>query len=63
MNIKLEQVTKNLDDKTTIIGVGGIMSKESAQEKINLGADLLQMYSGLVFCGTSIINEITRSLK
>ena len=62
-NNVLEQVTKNLGDKTAIIGVGGIMSKESAQEKINLGADLLQMYSGLVYCGTSIINEITRSLK
>ncbi len=62
-NSILEQVRNNLDKKIAIIGVGGISSKESAQQKINLGADLLQMYTALVYSGTSIIKEITSSIK
>ena len=42
-----------------IIGCGGVSSKKSAQEKIDSGCDLLQLYTGLIYRGTKIINEIT----
>ena len=42
-----------------IIGCGGINSKKTAQEKINQGCDLVQIYTGLIYKGTKVINEIT----
>ncbi len=41
-----------------IIGVGGIDSGETAWEKIAAGADLLQVYSGLVYEGPSLVGRI-----
>ena len=46
-------------DNIVIIGAGGITSKESAVEKLNSGADLLQLYTGLVYFGLDLIKEIT----
>mgnify|MGYP005648033491 FL=1 len=47
-----------MSDDKTIIGVGGINSASSANEKLNLGADLLQLYTGLVYKGPALINDI-----
>jgi dihydroorotate dehydrogenase len=41
-----------------LIGVGGIDSGEAALAKIRAGADVLQLYSALVFKGVGLINEI-----
>ncbi|XWN37602.1 MAG: quinone-dependent dihydroorotate dehydrogenase [Balneola sp.] len=41
-----------------IIGVGGIDSVESAQRKVDAGANLLQIYTGLVFEGPGLIKKI-----
>ncbi len=49
-----EQLPNNL-----IIGCGGVDSKKSAQLKVGCGCDLLQLYTGLIYQGTKIINEIT----
>jgi len=53
---------QNLPDETVIIGVGGINSADSAKEKIEAGADLIQVYSGLVFEGPSLIKDIKKGL-
>lgn len=45
-----------------IIGVGGINSPQSAQEKIDAGASLVQVYSGLVYEGPSLIKQILRKI-
>lgn len=47
----------------TIIASGGIMSAEDAKEKITAGADLIQIYSGLVYHGTKLIDEIQQQIK
>lgn len=41
-----------------IIGVGGIDNKSSADEKLNLGCDLIQIYTGFIYHGTGLIKEI-----
>lgn len=46
-----------------IIAVGGIDSGEAAWTKIRAGANLLQLYTGLVYRGPQLIAEITRSLE
>ncbi|WP_101357876.1 quinone-dependent dihydroorotate dehydrogenase [Raineya orbicola] len=45
-----------------IIGVGGIFSPQDALEKIQAGADLVQIYTGLVYEGVGIVKKIKRFL-
>lgn len=46
-----------------IIGVGGIGDAASARERLRLGADLIQIYSGWVFGGPSLPHQIKRALS
>ena len=46
-----------------IIAAGGIMSGEDAQQKIDAGASLVQIYSGLIYQGPRLIGEIVKTLK
>ena len=61
-NEKIKQLKNFLDDKIEIIGVGGITSPEAAFEKISCGAKLLQMYTGLVYSGTGLVDDIVDEL-
>lgn len=45
-----------------LIGVGGIDSPDAAIEKINAGADLVQVYSGMIYAGPSLMKNINLSL-
>ena len=45
-----------------IIGVGGIDDVSSAKEKINAGADLVQIYTGFIYKGPQLIKSIVDSL-
>lgn len=56
----LSEKSKN---KFIIIGVGGIHSATDAEEKINSGADLVQLYTGFIYEGPSIISRINRKLR
>ena len=49
--------------KIKIIGVGGISSGKDAFEKISLGANVLQLYTSLVYKGPDIVNEILEDLS
>jgi len=48
--------------KLKIIGVGGISNPADAIEKIKAGADLIQIYSGLIYAGPSLIKDINREI-
>jgi dihydroorotate dehydrogenase len=41
-----------------IIGVGGVLSKEDFNNKIDAGADLVQIYTGFIIKGPNLINEV-----
>jgi dihydroorotate dehydrogenase len=45
-----------------IIGVGGIHSAEDALEKLNAGADLVQIYTGFIYEGPGLIKEINKAI-
>jgi dihydroorotate dehydrogenase len=45
-----------------VIGVGGIHSPEDAIEKIKAGADLIQLYTGFIYEGPSLIKKINKAL-
>ncbi len=52
-----------LGDALPIIGVGGIMSGDDAKEKIEAGADLIQLYTGLVYRGPALVRECATALR
>lgn len=46
-----------------IIGVGGIHSAQDAQEKIDAGADLVQLYTGFIYEGPRLVKRINQKIK
>lgn len=50
------------DGKLPIIGVGGVFSAEDAYRKIRAGASLVQVYTGLVYEGPSLVRQIKEGL-
>ena len=52
-----------LNGKLPIIAVGGIMSAADAQEKLAAGASLVQVYTGLIYRGATLISEIVNGIK
>ncbi len=63
---KSTRVIKYLADKSNkafpIIGVGGIHSANDALEKIEAGADLVQVYTGFIYEGPKLIKSINKAL-
>ncbi len=53
-----KSLASELNGKIPIIAVGGIMSAEDAQEKFAAGAQLIQIYSGLIYKGPQLIEDI-----
>lgn len=49
---------KSKNAKIKLIGVGGIDSKESAQAKLDLGCELIQVYTGFIYKGKGLVKDI-----
>jgi dihydroorotate dehydrogenase len=56
------QLRRALPSSTAIIGVGGIASAADAREKLDAGANLVQLYTALVYRGPRLVGEIVRGL-
>ncbi|MDC0509756.1 quinone-dependent dihydroorotate dehydrogenase, partial [Gammaproteobacteria bacterium] len=54
----LNFVRKRVGDDVILIASGGVMSAPDYQEKINSGADLVQIYTGFIFEGPKLIKDI-----
>jgi dihydroorotate dehydrogenase len=60
--IVLAKTRERLGPDLTLIGVGGVDSAESALAKIEAGADLVQLYTGMIYRGPGVANAINRGL-
>ena len=58
----ISQLSKQLAGELPIIGVGGISNGADAAEKIAAGASLVQIYSGLIYRGPSLVRDICKTL-
>ena len=58
----IQQLSSQLKGALPIIGVGGILSGADAEEKMNAGASLVQIYSGLIYKGPKLIHEVCKHL-
>ena len=62
-NLLINKFHKILKNKIKIIGVGGVDSGLSAYKKFLSGANLIQLYTGMVFKGPNIVNLIKNDLS
>ncbi|HKQ24609.1 MAG TPA: quinone-dependent dihydroorotate dehydrogenase [Burkholderiales bacterium] len=58
----LRELARSLDDRIPIIAAGGVFSATDAREKLNAGASLLQLYSGLIYEGPGLARRIVADL-
>ena len=59
----IRQLAAELQDALPIIGVGGILKGEDAREKMQAGAALVQLYSGLIYRGQALAAECAAAVK
>ncbi|MEY8199830.1 MAG: quinone-dependent dihydroorotate dehydrogenase [Colwellia sp.] len=58
----IKLLSEALDNKLPIIGVGGIASSDDANEKLQAGASLVQVYTGFIYQGPPLVKEIVNGL-
>lgn len=58
----VKYVHEKSEGKLPIIGVGGIMSPEQAQEMLDNGASLVEIYTGFIYEGPALIKKIIRHI-
>ncbi|MDC8444881.1 MAG: quinone-dependent dihydroorotate dehydrogenase [Nitrosomonas sp.] len=59
-NAVIRRLHQSLNGAIPIIGVGGIISAQDAKDKIDAGSDLIQIYTGLIYHGPDLLQEIAK---
>jgi dihydroorotate dehydrogenase len=62
-NQVIRQLRSALGPTFPIIGVGGILSGKDALSKIEAGADVVQIYTGLIYKGPELVREVALAIK
>lgn len=58
----LRQVVKRMNGEIPIVSVGGIMNPDDAKRRLDLGAALVQLYTGLVYRGPGLVKQIVKRI-
>ncbi|MDZ4847198.1 MAG: quinone-dependent dihydroorotate dehydrogenase [Chitinophagales bacterium] len=59
----LQYLSEKSNHKLPLIGVGGIFSGEDAQEKINAGTSLIQLYTGFIYEGPGLVKRCCKAFR
>ncbi|HEY6513734.1 MAG TPA: quinone-dependent dihydroorotate dehydrogenase [Burkholderiaceae bacterium] len=62
-NRVIRALRADLGRSVPIIGVGGVLSGADACAKLNAGADLVQVYTGLIYKGPALVSECARAMR
>jgi dihydroorotate dehydrogenase len=62
-NKVIAQLRAALGKQFPIMGVGGVLSGADAVSKIRAGADVVQIYTGLIYRGPALVTEAARALQ
>jgi dihydroorotate dehydrogenase len=62
-NRVIRLLRSELGPRYPIIGVGGVMSGSDALSKLKAGANLVQIYTGLIYRGPGLVTEVAKALK
>ena len=60
--IVLRRLCDALGGRLPVIGVGGVLSGQDAMEKLEAGASLVQLYTGLIFRGPDLVREVVEAV-
>jgi dihydroorotate dehydrogenase len=60
--VVIRHLRQRLGKDIVIIGVGGIFSAQDALEKLEAGADLIQVYTGFIYEGAALIRDINQKI-
>ncbi|MBI3153078.1 MAG: quinone-dependent dihydroorotate dehydrogenase [Chloroflexi bacterium] len=58
----LHQTIKRINGEIPVVSAGGIMSPEDAKRRLDMGAALVQVYTGLIYRGPGLVRDIIKSL-
>ncbi|MBT3338517.1 MAG: quinone-dependent dihydroorotate dehydrogenase [Anaerolineae bacterium] len=58
----LRQIVKKVDGQIPIVSSGGVMTPEDAKRRLDIGATLVQVYTGLIYNGPGFVKQIVKSL-
>jgi dihydroorotate dehydrogenase len=58
----LTRTVKKVNGQVPIVSVGGIMNPEDAKKRLDMGATLIQVYTGLIYRGPGLVKEILHAL-
>jgi len=53
----LRQVVKRVNEKVPVVSVGGIMKPDDAKRRLDMGATLIQIYTGLIYHGPELVKK------
>jgi dihydroorotate dehydrogenase len=56
----LRQVVKRVDGRVPVVSVGGIMNPDDAKRRLDLGAALIQVYTGLIYRGPGLVKSLLK---
>jgi dihydroorotate dehydrogenase len=59
----VQRIFQRTGGELPVIGVGGVMSVDDARAKLDAGAVLVQVYTGLVYAGPGLVSQICRDIK
>jgi dihydroorotate dehydrogenase len=62
-NRVIRRLRAALGARYPIVGVGGVLSGADARAKLAAGADLVQLYTGLIYRGPALVEEVARALR
>lgn len=62
-NDRLAAVHQRIGDKAVLFGVGGVSCGNDALKKLHLGADLVQLYSGLIYQGPALVRDCIEATR
>ena len=61
-SLSIKYLSDNSQKAFPIIGVGGIHSEKDALDKLNAGADLVQIYTGFIYEGPALVKRINKAV-
>ncbi len=62
-NTVIRSLKRELGDALPIIGVGGILNGHDAKAKMEAGASLVQLYTGLIYRGPALVKECVQAIR
>ena len=58
----LQKIVQRVNGAIPVVSAGGIMNPEDAKRRIDMGATLIQIYTGMVYSGPGMVKAIVRFL-